>query len=261
MWSIRNLREQPNLIRVSAIIVFLAFWEWTGRDANELFMSYPSAIAAAAWQITADGTLPAALVESLVPFLTAMAISIVGGILLGVLMARYWLVEYLVDPYVYALYAIPRVALVPLITLAVGLQFGGKVTIIVSIAIFPVIINTYSGIKDVRGRLIEIGRAFGATERQIFSKIMLPAAIPFIMAGVRLAIGLGIIGMIVAELFTAISGLGGLIVRYANAFATDRLFVPIILSAVMGILLTEAVQLVERRLSRWRELERQHIAQ
>ena len=261
MVSTQALRDRPNLIRVLAVASFLVYWEVAGQDANELFMSYPSAILAAAWEITVEGTLPRALAESLVPFMAAMAISIIGGIALGVLMARYWLFEYVIDPYVYALYAIPRVALVPLITLAAGLQTGGKVTIIVSIAIFPVIINTYSGIKDVRGRFLEIGRAFGATERQIFTKIMLPAAVPFIMAGVRLAIGLGIIGMIVAELFTAISGLGGLIVRYANAFATDRLFVPIILSAVMGIVLTGAVQFIERRLSKWRDLEREHLAQ
>lgn len=172
-------------------------------------------------------------------------------------MGRYWLFEYATDPYVNALYAIPRVALVPLITLAAGLQVGGKVTIIASIAMFPIIINTYAGIKDVRGRMIEIGQAFGATERQIFYKIMLPAAVPFIMAGIRLAVGLGIIGIIVSELFTAASGLGNLILRAANEMATDRLFVPIVAVAILGVLLTELVQLIERRLSKWRVLERE----
>lgn len=256
-----NLRERPNLIRVTAIIVFLAGWEAVGRDANQLFMSYPSAIAMATWELTVDGTLPLAFLQSFWPFAVAMAISIAGGILIGVVMAKYWLVEYLIDPYIYALYAVPRVALVPLIMLAAGQHFGGKVTIIVSIAIFPIIINTYSGIKDVRGRMIEIGQAFCASEQQIFSKIMLPAAIPFIMAGIRLSIGLGIIGMIVAELFTAVSGLGGLIIRFANAFATDRLFAPIIVVAILGMVLTEAVQIAERRLSRWRVLERERMAQ
>jgi ABC-type nitrate/sulfonate/bicarbonate transport system permease component len=89
----------------------------------------------------------------------------------------------------------------------------------VSIAIFPITVNTYAGIRDVRGSMLEIGRAYGATEWQIFSKIIMPAAIPFIMAGIRLAVGLAIIGIIVAEFFTAISGLGGMIVEYANVFA------------------------------------------
>src|SRR2546428_13814253 len=98
--------------------------------------------------------------------------------------------------------------------------------------------------------MLEIGRAYGATEWQIFGKIILPAAIPFIMAGIRLAVGLAIIGIIVAEFFTAISGLGGMIVEYANVFATAKLFVPIIVIALVGVVLTELVMWLERRVAR-----------
>jgi NitT/TauT family transport system permease protein len=118
---------------------------------------------------------------------------------------------------------------------------------------------TYSGIKDVRGSLLEIGKAYGATERQIFTKIILPASVPYIMAGVRLSVGLAIIGMVVAEFFTAITGLGGLIVNYANSFATAKLFVPIIVIGLLGVGLTEFVMWLERRLSRWRTLERERF--
>ena len=140
-----------------------------------------------------------------------------------------------------------------------GLEFVGKVTILVSVAIFPITVNTYSGIRDVRGSMLEIGRAYGATEWQIFWKIILPAAVPFIMAGIRLAVGLAIIGIIVAEFFTAISGLGGMIVEYANVFATAKLFVPIIVIAIVGVVLTELVMWLERRMSRWRQLERERF--
>ena len=119
------------------------------------------------------------------------------------------------------------------------------------------IINTYSGINDVRGSLIEIGRAYCATEWQIFAKIILPAAVPYIMAGIRLAVGLAIIGMIVAEFFTSVTGLGGLIVLYANSFATAKLFVMIIVVGVLGAVLSELVIYLERRLSRWRVSERE----
>jgi NitT/TauT family transport system permease protein len=186
-------------------------------------------------------------------------ISIVGGILIGIVIAHSWLLEYILDPFINALYAIPRIALVPLIILWAGLEEAGKVTILVSIAIFPVIINTYSGIKDVRGSLLEIGRAYCASPSQMFWKITLPASIPYIMAGVRLAVGLAIIGMIVAEFFTAITGLGGLIVFYANAFATAKLFVPIIVIGLLGVVLTEIVMYVERKLSRWRTSERERF--
>jgi len=257
MTALSYLRNRPNLHRAIAVVIFFGFWEYAARDANQLFISYPTAIFEAAWEITLSGELPAAFLTSMTQFLIGMAISIIGGIALGVALAQSWFIERTLDPFINALYAVPRVALIPLLMLWVGLELWGKVTILVSIAIFPVVINTYAGIKDVRGAYMEIGHAFGATERQIFLKIILPAAVPYVMAGIRMAIGLGIIGMVVAEFFTAITGLGGLIIEYANAFATARLFVPIIIVGLMGVGLTELVMLIERRFSRWRVLERE----
>jgi len=253
------LKRHPNVIRVLAVVAFFIFWEFAARGMNPLFMSYPSAIFKAGIEIVASGDLGTALVESAVPLFIGLAISIVGGILIGVLIAQFWLFEYILDPFLNALYAIPRVALVPLIILWAGLENAGKVTILVSIAIFPVIFNTYAGIKDVRGNLLEIGRAYCATPLQMFVRIVIPAAIPYIMAGIRLSVGLAIIGIVVAEFFTAISGLGGLIVKYANTFATAKLFVPVIVIAVLGVGLTELVQFLERRFSRWRILERERF--
>ena len=253
------LRGHPNLIRTVSVAIFFVLWEVLGRDANPLFMTYPTAIARAAWEISMNGELLAALKQSLVPLSIGLAISIVGGVAIGVVMGQFWFVEYAIDPFVNALYAIPRIALVPLIILWAGLGVAGKIVILVSIAIFPVIINTYAGIKDVRGSLLEIGAAYSATRTQTFTKIVLPAAVPFIMTGIRLAVGLSIIGLVVAEFFTAISGLGGLITNYANVFATAKVFVPIIVIAVLGVGMTEAVLWIERRLSAWRVLERERF--
>lgn len=252
-------KAHPNVIRLIAVAVFFVWWELVARHANPMFMTYPSAILKAAWELTVSGELPEALVASAIPFFAGLAISIVGGIALGIMIGQFWWLEYVLDPFLNALYAIPRVALVPLIILWAGLETSGKIVIVVSIAIFPVIVNTYSGIKDVRGSLIEIGRAYSASEFQIFTKIVLPAAVPYIMAGIRLAVGLAIIGIIVAEFFTAITGLGGIIVLYANNFATAKLFVPIIATGMLGIGLSELVALVERRLSRWRISERERF--
>lgn len=257
--AVRSLKNHPNVIRIVTVATFFIFWEFAARDMNPLFMTYPSAIFRAAWIITENGQLPAAIVASMGPFAVGLTISIVGGVVIGVLIGQFWFLEFMLDPFINALYAIPRVALVPLIILWAGLEFSGKVAILVSIAIFPVIINTYAGIKDVRGSLIEIGRAYCATEWQIFAKIVLPAAIPYIMAGIRLAVGLAIIGMVVGEFFTAITGLGGLIVNFANTFATAKMFVPVIIIGLLGVGLTEAVMLLERRLSHWRKLERERF--
>jgi len=226
---------------------------------DPIFMAPPSAILDAAVQLLKSGALKKALVESLWPFAIGMVLTVAVGILLGIVIAQWRILEYVLDPFINALYAIPRIALVPLIILWAGLEFTGKVTILVSVAVFPIIVNTYAGIRDVRGSMLEIGRAYGATESQIFFKIVLPAAIPFIMAGVRLSVGLAIIGIIVAEFFTAISSLGGMIVEHANVFATAKLFVPIIVIAIVGVVLTELVMWLERRMSKWRMLERERF--
>ena len=256
---LRALLLSPNAIRTASVAVFFVIWEYYGRRMDPIFMAPPSAIFAAAVTLIRSGALAKAMVQTLWPFAVGMALTVLVGILLGIVMAQWRMLEYVLDPFINALYAIPRIALVPLIILWAGLEFAGKVTILVSVAIFPITVNTYAGIRDVRGSMLEIGRAYGATEWQIFWKIVLPAAVPFIMAGVRLAVGLAIIGIIVAEFFTAISGLGGMIVEYANVFATAKLFVPIIVIALIGVILTELVMWLERRMSRWRTLERERF--
>ena len=255
----REVLLSPNAIRTASVAVFFVIWEYYGRRMDPIFMAPPSAIFDAFLQLVQSGALRKAMIQTLWPFSVGMALTVIVGILLGILIAQWRTMEYILDPFINALYAIPRIALVPLIILWAGLEFVGKVTILVSVAIFPITVNTYAGIRDVRGSMLEIGRAYGATEWQIFSKIIMPAAIPFIMAGVRLAVGLAIIGIIVAEFFTAISGLGGMIVEYANVFATAKLFVPIIVIALVGVVLTELVMWLERRMSRWRQLERERF--
>jgi ABC-type nitrate/sulfonate/bicarbonate transport system permease component len=256
---LRDVLLSPNAIRTASVAVFFVIWEYYGRRMDPIFMAPPSAIFEAAVQLIQSGALKKALIQTLWPFSVGMALTVVVGIALGIVMAQWRTLEYVLDPFINALYAIPRIALIPLIILWAGLEFVGKVSILVSVAIFPITVNTYSGIRDVRGAMLEIGRAYGATEWQIFWKIVLPAAIPFIMAGIRLAVGLAIIGIIVAEFFTAISGLGGMIVEYANVFATAKLFVPIIVIALIGVVLTEFVMWLERRMSRWRQLERERF--
>jgi NitT/TauT family transport system permease protein len=255
----REVLASPNAIRTASVAVFFVIWEYYGRRMDPIFMAPPSAIFEAAIELTRSGALRKALVQTLWPFSVGMALTVIVGILLGIVIAQWRTLEYILDPFINALYAIPRIALVPLIILWAGLEFVGKVSILVSVAIFPITVNTYAGIRDVRGSMLEIGRAYGATEWQIFWKIVLPAAVPFIMAGIRLAVGLAIIGIIVAEFFTAISGLGGMIVEYANVFATAKLFVPIIVIAIVGVVLTELVMWLERRMSRWRQLERERF--
>lgn len=254
--GLRYLLDRPNLVRLISVTLFVLIWEYVGRQMDPLFMTYPTAVAEATVELIRTGELVQAMLASFIPFLIGLVISLVAGIVIGLLMGQFEIIEYVIDPYVNALIAIPRVALVPLIILWFGLELQGKIVIIVSVAMFPVIINTYAGVKDVRGSLLEIGKAYGATEAQTFVKIIVPAALPFIMVGTRLAVSYAIIGMIVAEFFTAIRGLGGLIVFFSNNFATAKLFVPIVVVGLMGIACTQSVLALERWLAPWRVSER-----
>lgn len=247
----------PNVLRAASVAVFLVVWEVFGRQMNPLFMTYPSAIFEAGVQLFLSGELVKATLQSLIPFSIGMAISIVFGVAIGLAIGLSRTVEYIIDPYVNALNAIPRIALVPLIILWFGLGISAKVVIVVSIAIFPIIINTYSGVRDVRGSLLDVAKVYTATNWQTLYKVIIPAAVPFVMAGIRVGVALGIIGMIVAEFFTAISGLGGVIVKYGNTFQTAKMFAAIIVVGAMGVLFSEIAMLLERHWTRWRRSEQQ----
>jgi NitT/TauT family transport system permease protein len=246
----------PNVIRALSIIGGLVIWEILGPKANQLFMSYPSAILVGARDLVVSGELQTALLESARPLVLGFVAATVVGILVGLLMGRYRLLEYSLDPWVNAFYAMPLVAPVPLIMLWLGLGFNAKVFIVFILTLFPILINTYAGVRNVSQSLVDVATAFAAKEREVFTKIILPASLPYIMAGIRLGVGRAIIGMVVAEFLTSLSGLGALTIKYANNFKTDRMLVPVVILMAMGILLTAGVELLERRIAPWKETER-----
>jgi NitT/TauT family transport system permease protein len=251
-----RLADHLGMVRAGSVLLFVILWEIFGRHVNPLFLSYPTAIARAFVQLVLSGELLRQASGSLAVYVVGLLAALAVGIPLGLLMGRYRLAEYLLDTFVYFLDATPRVALIPIILLWFGLGAPAKFAIVFLSGIFPVLMNTFSGVRTVSAGLVDIGRAYGAGEGKIFSKIMLPAAFPFVMAGVRLAVGRALIGIITAEMFTAVTGMGALLIRYSSAFATDKLFVPIILLAVLGVVLTEGVSRLQHRLAPWKETER-----
>jgi ABC-type nitrate/sulfonate/bicarbonate transport system permease component len=244
------------LVRLVSVVVTLVVWEWYGRGVDPVFLSYPTAIVAAVPEMIATGELPKAFGSSVLALSIGLAAAIGFGTLLGLLMGRYRFVDQLLDVQINALYATPNVALIPLLILWFGLGLLSKIVIIFLAAFFPIIVNTYSGVRNVGRGLVEVALAEGANEAQIFTKIVIPASLPFIATGIRLAMGRAVVGMVVAELFTAVAGLGGAIIAYGNAFKTDKLFVIIIVLALLGLFLTESVRRLERWLAPWKETER-----
>jgi NitT/TauT family transport system permease protein len=245
-------RQIPSwVITVASVAVVLIIWEIFGRQINPVFGSYPTAIAAAFWELLISGQLGAALYDSLRPFVLGYGLAIVVGIPVGLVVGRFRVAEAALGLYVTAGYAMPLVALVPLLILWLGLGFAVKVAVVFLMSLFPIIINTWLGVVAVPKTLIEVGKSFVAPDLVILRRIILPATLPYIMAGIRLAVGRAVVAMVIAEFFTTISGLGAVIINSANNFDTATMFVPIIILMVMAIGLNWLIGWVERRVAPW----------
>jgi NitT/TauT family transport system permease protein len=248
----RQRRALLNLaIRVGSVATALALWEWVGSGINPVLFTTPSAVAQAAIEMILNGELWKYLWPSLVVLGIGLSLAAVAGIGIGLLLARYWVLDVALSVYITFLYSIPSVALVPLIVLWAGYETTAKVIILFLFAFFPMVINTYQGVKAVDPKLIEVGRAFRCSERQLWANIVLPAALPFIVTGLRLALGRGLIGMVLADLYTALSGIGYLISRMAATYQVSKLFVPIVTLGLLGVTLTAILRLVEKRVAPW----------
>jgi ABC-type nitrate/sulfonate/bicarbonate transport system permease component len=242
----------PNwVITVGSLVVLIGAWEIFGRDVNPVFGSYPSAIAEAAVALARSGKLWTALLDSLRPFAVGYALAIVVGVPLGLIIGRFRTIEAAIGIYITAGYAMPLVALVPLLILWLGLGFTVKVAIIFLLSVFPICINTWLGVTAVPKSLIEVGKSFVAPDSVILRRIILPATLPYIMAGIRLAVGRAVVAMVIAEFFTSISGLGAIIITSANNFDTATTFVPIILIMLLAVALNFLIGAVERWVAPW----------
>jgi ABC-type nitrate/sulfonate/bicarbonate transport system permease component len=238
-------------LRVLSVIALLAIWELYGRHTDPRLFTYPSAIAVAAVQMIQGGELLTALGQSLTVFGLGLLLAIVVGIALGLAMGRSRIFEALVDVPLNALYAMPMVALVPVVVLWTGFGPVTKVVVVFLFAVFSIVLNTARGVREVDSQLIEVARSYLAGEVGLWRDVILPSALPYLVTGIRLAVGRALVGVVVAEFYTAISGLGNLIVTYANAFQTAKVFVPVVVLMGLGVVLTALLQLVERRLAPW----------
>jgi len=247
----RRRRVPASVITTISVVVVFGLWEWLGRDVNPVFGSYPTAILEAAVVLIKSGKLWNALLDSLRPFLAGYGLAVVLGVPLGLVIGRSRVLEAALGVYVTAGYAMPLVALVPLLILWLGLGFAVKVAIIFLMSIFPITINAWLGVRAVPKTLIEVGKSFVASNTTILRRIVLPATLPYIMAGLRLAVGRAVVAMIVAEFFTSIGGLGGIIINSANNFDTATIFVPVVVIVLLAIGLTALIGVIERRVAPW----------
>lgn len=236
-----------------ALVLFLA-WEGYARILDEpVLLPGPTAVLTALGSIVIDGSLFPALLESLRLLAIGFATAVALGVLIGIVVGRYRVMDRTFSPYFNGLYALPVVALVPLVLIWFGFGLLGRVIVVFLSAFFPILINTYTGVRDAPSDLIEVARAFGvSSEFGLLSRVVVPAAIPFILAGVRLGIGRGVVGMAIAEVYLRLGGIGALISSYGAVFRTDFLMAAILPLPLLGIGLTKLFGYVEKRVRYWR---------
>lgn len=239
------------LIRLISIIIVFSVWEIFGRSYHLIFAP-PSEIAIALYHITVTGELGKNFLVSIQHMLLGLGLGIALGIGLGLTMGASKKLEIALDPYILAIFSVPTSGLIPLIMIWFGLSFQAKVVVVFLYTFFPILINTISGVRNVDQHALETALSFGASKREVFSKIYLPGSVPYIVAGVRQGLGRAVLGMTVAEILLAGIGLGGMIENAMGIFDTATLFAVLFVLMCLGISLTEVVKYLEKRVAPWK---------
>jgi NitT/TauT family transport system permease protein len=250
-------RLEPTMLGGAGIITLLLLWEVlpriiTMRAGTKLFFTTPSEVVGTLWRLFSTGAIWTPLGVSASGFALGLGLAIVVGLPLGVLIGRSRTLNAMLDPFITAFNATPRLVFLPLVMLWFGLGLWTKVVIVFIGALFPILINTYEGVRNADRTLINVVRSFGASEWDVARLVVVPNAMPYIIAGLRLAIGRAVLGVVVAEFFGSESGLGVMMVQAAGRYQVDVVFSGLIVFAALSLVLTWMVQLLENRLGRWR---------
>ena len=264
------INERLILGGVMLIVVLLA-WEglergwWAsllepmaGASAERLrlkpiFISSPTLVLQAAYRMFfVTGEMWRDLAWSALGYSLGLACAIAAGIPLGLVAGWYKRLSYAVEPFLAALNATPQVAFLPLIVIWVGTGMGARVLIIFLLAVLPLAINAHAAVRTTDPRLIAVARSFGASEARLFYSIILPSSIPFLLAGLRLAVGRGMIGVVVGEIYGSAVGVGAMISQSGARFETDKVFVGVLTIVAAGLILVELIERIERHIELWR---------
>ena len=252
VWRVKDILS--DWLGVIGVVGFFLAWELSTRFEilNPFFFPPFTKIIAKGYELFANGTIWEHMWFSLTNFLIGFVVSVALGVVIGVPMGWYKTVSKTFDPLLSGVYATPLIALLPLIIMMFGLGAISKIIMTVLAAVFPILINTMAGIANTDHRLITMARAFGAKDSTIFLKVSVPGSLPFIVAGMRVALGRALVYIVVAEQYGAATGLGYLSSVAAQRFQMAAMFVPIVIIAALGAGLNELLKMVESRLEKWK---------
>ncbi|MBM2802307.1 MAG: transporter permease [Deltaproteobacteria bacterium] len=248
-----NLRRavRDNLQELLALLGGAALWELLGWGLGLQWLPPFSTVMEALLQFARSGVILSNLRSSLQALVFGFALSLIFGLILGALMGRYRYVEKAFDVYVYALFVCPSIVLAPIFFAIFGLSDSSRVAIIFVYSTFVIVINTATAIRTVDPSLVEMARSFGCREDQIFSRILMPASLPLVFAGIRLGMGRAVKGMINGEMLIAFVGLGALAQKYGAQFDAAKVFAIAMVVLIIGLATNALVQLLENRLTGW----------
>jgi len=240
---------------VLSILGGIAIWEFVGRYVvtNPILFAPLSKVLAAGWALFVSGELGRHLAVSSVEFLIGFGLATLVGVALGFAMATNRATQDILDPWVSFFYSSPLVALIPFFILVFGVGISSKIAIIFTVAIFPILLNAFVGIRSTNADLLEVGAAFNCTRAQIFSKILFPAALPYVIVGLRLGIGRALTGVVVSELFGSTAGLGWLIGTAGQSFDTPTVLFGVLMFSTIGVAMVEGLKWLEHLLAPWRK--------
>lgn len=250
-WLLRNERLVLGLVGFISVLVL---WEAVVRLGylKQTFISSPTRIYEAALLEVRQGRIWGDIGVSLLEFSLGFLCAAVLGVLIGLAAGWFKRVNYVVDPWLAALYATPDVALIPLIILWLGIGLWSKVFVVFLTSLFAVAINTLIGVQSTEARFLDVAGSFGASRFTVFRSVVLPSTIPFIMTGLRLASGRALVGVVLAELIAANQGIGFVISVAGSTLNTGRLMLGVVLLGLFGVVLGEVMRRVERRFDIWR---------
>lgn len=242
-------------IGLGSVAALVVVWEFTLTyifPVDPFFFTTPSLIAAAFKEQLQSAKLWHDLAVSSQAFIWGFSAAVVIGIPVGLIMGWRRRVEYSLDPFLTALYASPLVALAPLFIIIFGVGVTGKAALVFLLSVFPFIFNTFAGVKSTDSLLISVIRSFGGREKDLYLKVILPSTLPYIIAGARIAIGRGLVGIIVGEFYAASEGIGFAISQAGDTYRLPDMFVGIIILSLIAVILTELMRKLELTIAPWR---------
>lgn len=235
-----------------SLVTLAAIWEVAGRTGNAHLLPPLSKVMTVWAELLISGQLFQAIAVSFQALALGFFISVVFGIPLGLLMGRYRRLESFLDVYMTALLAVPMISFIPFLVIAFGLGLQSRVWIVFLFAFVIIVINTTAGVRSVDPTLTEMARSFGARESELFLKIILPAALPMIMAGIRLGMGRAVLGMVTGEMILSVVGFGAMLMTFSASFNSSALFATILTIVLLAVALLALIQHLDRRLMPWR---------